>query len=70
MISQLFLPHRSPNFLKLEFFNIMTDFKKSTYLAQLMLNVVDVDETLHSFFKLQPAQFEEDQTCTFDIGEC
>jgi hypothetical protein len=40
------LPHRSPNQLKLEYFNILADQEKSTYFAQVMLNTLNPEETL------------------------
>ncbi len=67
VISQLLLPHRSPNFLKLEYFNILSDHKKSTYFAQAMLNVVNVEETLQQYIKQQPMQLDE-QSCLYDIA--
>lgn len=43
IVSRLFLPHRSPQLLRIEFENILCDPEKADYLATLMLDFAEPD---------------------------
>ena len=73
IISQLFLPHRAPCFLRLEHYNIMQDPAKASYLAQIILNTHNPEETLSYYLKhpltLQSPEFKDSDDiipCAFD----
>jgi len=46
LISKLFLPHRAPDLLRMEFENIMADKRKANYLGHLMLESPFPEESL------------------------
>lgn len=46
MISQLFMPTRAADLLKLEYFNILNCPKKAAYLAQVMINALNPAEAM------------------------